>query len=416
MNFSKKQSAYRQLYHSTETALLSILNDVYGKIDKGRSTLLVALDISAAFDTVEHPVLLRRLEACFGVTGSALSWISSYFSDRSQFVRLDSFLSPVESCFCGVPQGSVLSPLLFVAYTAPMSTIADHFGVQYHQYADDTQIYVALSKDWINETTANLQNCLAEVHLWLSQNGLVINPDKSESVLFSTAQRARIAPLPLSTVNVAGAVTPIAVDVKLLGVTLDQHLTFNKHIQNVCRSSYYHIRALKHIRSSLSEDVAKTIACAFVSSRLDYSNSVWFGISKSNISRLQRVQNSLARVVTRSRRNDHITPILKRLHWLPISYRIQFKIATLTFKMRETGHSEHFKQIVADRLPTIALRSSDKHFLNQHPVKIEIAKRAFSQAAPSVWNSLPLSCRTANTFSVFKKLLKTHIFKLAYPD
>ena len=114
---------------------------------------------------------------------------------------------------------------------------------------------------------------------------------------------------PLSTVNVAGAVTPIAVDVKLLGVTLDQHLTFNKHIQNVCRSSYYHIRALKHIRSSLSEDVAKTIACAFVSSRLDYSNSVLFGISKSNISRLQRVQNSLARVVTRSRRNERITPI-----------------------------------------------------------------------------------------------------------
>ena len=201
-----------------------------------------------------------------------------------------------------------------------MSSIADHFGVQYHQYADDTQIYVALSKDGINETTANLQNCLAEVHLWLSQNGLVINPDKSEAVLFSTAQRSRIAPLPLSTVNVAGAVTPIAVDVKLLGVTLDQHLTFNKHIQNVCRSSYYHIRALKHIRSSLSEDVAKTIACGFVSSRLDYSNSVLFGTSKSNISRLQRVQNSLARVVTRSRRNDRITPIIKRLHWLPISY------------------------------------------------------------------------------------------------
>ena len=135
--------------------------------------------------TVCVAFLLRRLEACFGVTGSALSWISSYLSDRSQFVRLDSFLSPVESCFCGVPQGSVLGPLLFVAYTAPMSTIADHFGVQYHQYADDTQIYVALSKDGINETTANLQNCLAEVHLWLSQNGLVINPDKSEAVLFS---------------------------------------------------------------------------------------------------------------------------------------------------------------------------------------------------------------------------------------
>ena len=107
---------------------------------------------------------------------------------------------------------------------------------------------------------------------------------------------------------------------------------------------------------------------------------------------------------------------IKRLHWLPISYRIEFKIATLTFKVRETGHPEHFKPIVADRLPTRVLRSSDKHFLTQPPVKTEIAKRAFSQAAPSVWNSLPLNCRTANTFSIFKKLLKTHIFKHAYPD
>ena len=144
-----------------------------------------------------------------------------------------------------------------------MSTVAENSGVQYHQYADDTQIYVALSREEVNETSVNLHNCLTAIHLWLSQNDLVINPDKSEAVLFSTSQRARLAPLPLSTVNVAGAITSITDSVKLLGVTIDKQLvlTFNTHILNVCEASYYHIRALKHIRSFLTEDVVRSIAC-----------------------------------------------------------------------------------------------------------------------------------------------------------
>jgi hypothetical protein len=158
----------------------------------------------------------------------------------------------------------------------------------------------------------------------------------------------RIAPLPLSTVNVAGAITTITDSVKLLGVTIDKHLTLNKHVLNVCKASYYHIRALRHIRSSLTEDVAKSIACALVNSRLDYSNSVLYGSSKTNLERLHRVQNSLARVVVTARRTDGIKPILKRLHWLPINYRIEYKIATLAYKIRETGYPEYLKP--ADRL------------------------------------------------------------------
>ena len=407
-NFSSKQSAYRQ-HHSTETALLSILNDVYGKIDTGKCTLLVALD------TVEHSVRLRRLENCFGVTGTAIAWIGSYLSDRSQFVRMDSSCSAIVNCSCGVPQSSVLGPLLFVAYTAPMSTVAENVGVQYHQYADDTQIYAALSREEVNETSVNLHNCLTAIHLWLSQNGLVVNPDKSEAVLFSTSQRSRLAPLPLSTVNVAGAITSITDSVKLLGITIDKHLTFNTHVLNVCKASYYHIRALKHIRSFLTEDVTRSIACALVNSRLDYSNSVLYGTSKTNLARLQRIQNSLARVVVTARRTDSIKPILERLHWLPIVYRIEYKVVTVAYKVRETGYPAYLKSAVVELIPNRISHSSDKHFFKQFPVKTEIARRAFGQAASSVMNSLPAFFRSIKQFIEFKKCLKTHFFKLAYP-
>ena len=144
---------------------------------------------------------------------------------------------------------------------------------------------------------------------------------------------------------------------------------FNTHVLNVCKASYYHIRALKHIRSFLTEDVARSIACALVNSRLDYSNSVLYGTSKTNLERLQRVQNSLARVVVTARRTDSIKPILKRLHWLPIVYRIEYNVATLAHKVQETGYPAYLKSAVVKLIPNRTSRSSDKHFLKQFPVK-----------------------------------------------
>ena len=128
-----------------------------------------------------------------------------------------------------------------------------------------------------------LQNCLSTVHLWFSQNGFVINPEKSEAVLLSTSQLARASVSPLTGVNVTGCVMPLTDTIKILGVTIDHRLTFNTHIQNICKSSYYHIRALKHIRSSLTIDVARNVACALVNSCLDYAN---YGTSAANIAKL----------------------------------------------------------------------------------------------------------------------------------
>ena len=134
------------------------------------------------------------------------------------------------------------------------------------QYANDTQLYVALSKKAVNDAVANLQNCLFDVHTWFCQKGLVINPEKSEAALLSTTQHARASSLPLTDVNVADCVVPLTDTVKLLGMTIDRHLTFDSHVQYVCKSAFYHIRALKHIRSSLSTDMAKTVASALVNS------------------------------------------------------------------------------------------------------------------------------------------------------
>jgi len=146
--------------------------------------------------------------------------------------------------------------------------------------------YTALSKSDKNASVDKLQNCLSTVHLWFSQNGLVINPEKSEAVLLSTSQQARAS---VSALTVAGCMVPLTDTVKILGVTTEHHLTFKTHVQNICKLSYYHIQALKHIRSSLTIDIARTVACALVNSRLGYVNSVLYSTSAANIAKLQRI-------------------------------------------------------------------------------------------------------------------------------
>jgi len=141
-NFCLLQSAYR-VGHSTATALLRLVDDVYQKIDNKLPTVIVGLDISAAFDMVNHETLLDHLRNAFGTDGKVLAWLESYLSSRQQFVKIGQHTS--NTCQCGVPRGSVLGPLLFSVYTSPIGEVVSKFGVHFHQFADDMQIYLALS-------------------------------------------------------------------------------------------------------------------------------------------------------------------------------------------------------------------------------------------------------------------------------
>src|SRR5258706_7222620 len=163
---------------------------------------------------------------------------------------------------------------------------------------------------------------------------------------------------------------------------------------NVCKSSYFHLRALRHIRKWISDDTAKTIACATVAGRLDYCNSVPYGAPVSNIKKLQRVQNSLARIVVGSRRRDHITPVLADLHWLPVQYRVQYKLALIAFKVLTTQQPQYLHDHIRLYQPVRSLRScSRNNILLDGRTNINFAKRAFCHAIPTIWNSLPQTNR-----------------------
>ena len=348
--------------------------------------------MSAAFDTLDHATLLHRLEHTFGLSGFVISWIRSYLTDRSSFVKIDSSSSPSTTISTGVPQGSVLGPLLFVLFISPVANVINpdlsetSNLVSFHQYADDTQLYIGTNASTLVHQVASIESCTQRVHNWLLNNGLHLNPSKSEAIAFFNPRSKPLEALAesIKSISVAGSPIKLQSSIKNLGVHLDSKMSFDKQVSETCKASYFHIRALRHIRSSLTTEACKTVAAAIVGSRLDYCNSLLAGTSVSNLARLQLVQNTLARVVAQKSRFCHITPILADLHWLPVRHRISFKIATIAFKVLHFQQPSYLAAIVPRYVPTRSLRSSSS-------LSISIPHEKLQWQGPSLSHPLPLT-------------------------
>jgi len=251
---------------------------------------------------------------------------------------------------------------------------------------------------------------LSTLSCWFSYNWLALNPSKSDAILLGTQKRNRTLS-ELHSVNVAGSVIKLTNNVKLLGVTLDNSLAFHKHVNLVSQSCYYHIKALRHIRHILDIPTASLIAHSLVSSRLDYANSLLYGAPKSTVFKLQRVQNTLARIVTQSNSLTHSDPLLRQLHWLPVHSRIRFKLATITYKALSASSPPYLACHLQLHQSIHLLRSSDQRHLDCPSSKTVFGSRSFRCSAPTVWNSIPLEIRSSSSIDSFKRSLKTHFFR-----
>ena len=415
--FPSGQSAYRP-YHSTETLLLKFKNDLLLNMNKQHVTLVVLLDLSAAFDTVDHMILLRRLQHKFGISDTALKWFSSYLAGRSQRIIINGVQSDMFKLEHGVPQGSCLGPLLFVLYTSKLFDIVRSHLPNASSYADDSQLYLSFKPDHTaNETTALLamQSCVVEIKKWLCNDKLLMNDGKTGFIIIGTKQQ--LAKVNIDNITIAETnVKPISV-AKNLGVRLDSSLSMSTHINKLCSAAFYHPRNIKRIRKYLSRESAAILVHAFISSRLDCCNSLLYGLPAYQLNKLQRVQNAAARIIRRLPKFCHITPVLRELHWLPVKFRIDYKILLLTYKGLHEMCPGYLKDLlVICNNKRYNLRSSDSLLLKNPSFKSSstLGDRSFQVTAPILWNALPGDIRDITNLDSFKRSLKTYLFKIAF--
>lgn len=415
--YPSAQSSYRR-NHSTETALLKVKNDLLMNMNKQHVSLLVLLDMSAAFDTVDHGIMLERLSSKLGLSGTVISWFQSYLSERSQRVSIRGSVSEKFDVRYGVPQGSCLGPLLFTIYASKLFDVIQSHLPDAHCYADDTQLYVSFSPkeecDKLVAVTA-MERCIEDIRKWMSEDKLLLNADKTDFLLIGTKQQ--LAKVNLSHISVGASEVAPQSAARNLGVWFDSNLSMSTHISKTSSSGFYFLYNIRRIRKYLTRELTETLIHAFISSRVDYCNSLLYGLPKCQLNKLQRVQNAAARLVFQESKYCRISPLLRSLHWLPVKYRIDFKVLLLTFKAIHGMAPQYLSNLISLKEFTgYNLRSSNSMLLSTPTCKSfkTLGDRAFCMAAPTLWNSLPYSVRSCTSVDSFKQSVKTFLFRQAF--
>jgi hypothetical protein len=411
----QEQSAYRP-FHSTESAVLKVTSDILQFLDKGNLCLLTFLDFTAAFDTIDFSILCSRLAASFGIRGLVADWIRSFVCNRPHQVRLGSSTSSPSVSACGIPQGSVLGPLLFLLYASDIPAIIHSHKLRIHMYADDVVIYGSCSPSSAASLSSRISLCLDDVLRWCNSNRLLLNANKSQFLWCSS--RPRVNSLSTSPIRIGSTSLTPATQVRFLGVYLDSTLSFHKHISNCVSTCFAILRLIRSIRSSVSFPVLRTLVSSLIIPRIDYCISCLSGVPSSQLSRLQSILNASARVLFGVSKFSSITPLLQDLEWLPIKYRIQYRLAILVFSCRSSNAPQYLSSEVNDlsaRPCCPNLRSSNKGGVVQpRTCRPTLGGRSFPAASSKVWNSLPRALWQLDNVHTFKRQLKAHFLNVCF--
>ena len=316
----------------------------------------------------------------------------------------------------GVPQGSVLGPLFFLLYTADIQYIAEEFSLGVHCYADDGQLYFYEKASALPSVLSKVATCITEIDGWMNSNRLKLNSDKTQFIWLGS--RHELLKVSIDSIDLGSCVVKFRDSVNNLGVVIDGQLSMKDHVQKVCKTCYYHLRQLRSIRGSLSADSCSALVRAFISSRLDYCNSLLTGIDKSQVNKLQSILRVAPRLVMRKGKFESISSDIRdKLHWLPIQQRIKSRLVSWSTDLCLRGTAPPVPIGNAQRScrhcwPTIPPICRAWDLVVPCSRTVRFGSRMFAVSGPTFWNSLTNELKHSSlTEPAFKKQLKTFLFR-----
>ena len=415
--FCEFQSAYRK-FHSCETALIKICDDVLRNLDSGKCIFILFLDLSAAFDTISHDILIDILKNKYGVSGQVLKWFQSYLSSRLYRVEIGKSLSDIICFLFGVPQGSILGPILFILYLSELDRVVRCFGLKIHCFADDSQLYIAFEAIDVIPTIDVIESCLESVKSWMTKMFLRLNDDKTQLLVISPTKS--LVKLHMNSCLWFGNnLIECSGTAENLGVIFDDSMTFTQQISKIVSSGYSTLKNLWDMAGSLTRDLKLQLVHSLIISKIDYSNTVLLAANKGNRHRLQKLLNSCVRFIynlTGEKYRNHITPYLKALHILPVEERLQYKVALYVYKCVNGLAPVYLSDLIHQKVSNYDLRCTDDLFMLESNFRPEthFGRSSFSYNGPLVWNNLPVELKMSTNIANFKKGLKTYFFRKCF--
>lgn len=398
--FSIHQSGNRKLY-STETLGLLVTDYIYKAIDEKKVTAMVLIDLSKAFDSISHTILLKKLKS-LGVSNPAISWFMSYLTDRQQCTRIGISTSDPLPVNYGVPQGSILGPLLFTIYMSDLPHVSNHCELE--SFVDDTKLFLAFSTMDADDALSQISLDLNRTAAWCCRNQLLINPDKTKFILFGVPQLTSL--VKHTSINFLGNTIPQSFWCRDLGTILDSHLTFNNHINTLYSSLLSTLCQINRVKHLFDTKTLQIILNSLVFSKLYYCSTIWAGTSKQNIEKLQLLQNFAARIMTDKRKYDHISSTICRLGWMRVENHLKYRDMVQIFKCKNQLAPTYLSSKLTTRSQVHKYQTRQHKDLNVARCRTTLAQRSFFTRATKTWNSLPNTVKSCITLRVFKSSLR----------
>lgn len=380
-------------------AVLDFVNDISNASERGKNTIGIFMDLSKAFDTIDHNILMNKLYH-YGFRGVAFDWFRNYLSDRTQYVVYNSSSSTKISMSCGVPQGSILGPLLFILYMNDICNTSKVLNTIL--FADDTTIFY--SHENLSVLCDTVNNELDEVSNWFKANKLSLNAKKTNLMFLGTRHQTSTINSNC-TIRLDGCILDRVHEAKFLGITIDENLTWKKHIENVSRTCSRNIGVLYKVNKFLPQSALYQLYCSLVQPYLNYGLLLWGNANKEYINKLFRIQKRALRAISNSSYLSPTKPLFEKFNLMNIFDLYIKDSAIFMYKYKHKMLPPSFDNffIIHSNYHTYDTR-------NKNDFRLPLTRtKSFTSVGPKIWNDLPRNVKDAKSLSLFKKKIRVLI-------